>query len=817
VSENLKVLQVFIASPSDLAEERRAIKEVADNLNGEFSKSVGIQVQLLGWEDRLPGYGRPQGQINEDVDKADLFVGFLWRRWGSAPGNPQYTSGFEEEFNRAVELRERKGTPEISLFFKTVRITSQGEIDDQLKRVFEFKDKIASKRTLYAEFSNIEEWKKATYQLLHNHLLKLLKNMLEPQGAAKPQAPPKDSSQESSKGASGQEQESSNSIAQQQVYQVWSETLGAIRNGEMFRFVNNETHKKLQIARMGLVAASITNRDIEADLPAVHLVNLLFKNRKSINLTQLEWILILRANLASTEGFRPGWFWLKRTSLKIRGALPYLACHDEHFAVRNAALRYATKLKLRLLGNGRKQSSPIEQLCAHSDSGTRRAALEYLTEYGTRNELALVERLRNDTDADVRAQADATRNGILLRDDPSQYFERSILSSLWVGEEAISAIQIHSSRIDGNALRNALSHSDAKIVRFAVTELIVRNLVTTDDLGKVATREGNPEVLRAFFLKSISEGKKFPPKTIRETFAKNDTLLKGFFTPTQIDVHEVLKELFKLYNYEELRTIVVSDSEDAPAAYCALVEIHFGRFGDQVRSDLKNNFADYRERKKSKTPSSLPSQIGHFADFLSQALEPDFSVQTVAALSGLAIHGRKSDRNLITPFLDAKNERIRMEALKALRRVGVKDDADLALKIADDAAGDLEIEATSTALALDPGEAGIARNLFRSDKPNLLKLTLLSLTNFSPNEVWLHIRHRLYDENDKIRELVCAFAVNSFPGKRLAKILDDYVSKGRYFYNVVFMLDRAIYAKPPLRAIFQKEITEILDSAEEAK
>ena len=73
MSENLKVLQVFIASPNDLVDERRAIKEVADRLNTAFGTEVGLQIQLLGWEERLPGYGRAQAQINEDVDKADLW------------------------------------------------------------------------------------------------------------------------------------------------------------------------------------------------------------------------------------------------------------------------------------------------------------------------------------------------------------------------------------------------------------------------------------------------------------------------------------------------------------------------------------------------------------------------------------------------------------------------------------------------------------------------------------------------------------------------------------------------------------------------
>jgi hypothetical protein len=63
MSENLKVLQVFIASPNDLVDKRCAIKEVADGLNTAFGTEVGLQIQPLGWKDRLPGYGRAQAQI----------------------------------------------------------------------------------------------------------------------------------------------------------------------------------------------------------------------------------------------------------------------------------------------------------------------------------------------------------------------------------------------------------------------------------------------------------------------------------------------------------------------------------------------------------------------------------------------------------------------------------------------------------------------------------------------------------------------------------------------------------------------------------
>jgi len=99
-----KTLTIFLASPGDLETERRVTHEVVDEINKSFCRTLNVSIDLLGWEDTLPGYGRPQEQINHDLDKCQLFIGMLWERWGALPGD-QYSSGFEEEFERAQNRR----------------------------------------------------------------------------------------------------------------------------------------------------------------------------------------------------------------------------------------------------------------------------------------------------------------------------------------------------------------------------------------------------------------------------------------------------------------------------------------------------------------------------------------------------------------------------------------------------------------------------------------------------------------------------------------------------------------------------------------
>jgi hypothetical protein len=114
-----RLIKVFIASPGDLIAERQSAHEVVKEINAIFGRNFDVEIDLLGWEDTLPGMGRPQAMINRDVDGCDLFIGLLWKRWGTPPGE-EFTSGFEEEFERARQRHQLTGQPEIWLAFKQV-------------------------------------------------------------------------------------------------------------------------------------------------------------------------------------------------------------------------------------------------------------------------------------------------------------------------------------------------------------------------------------------------------------------------------------------------------------------------------------------------------------------------------------------------------------------------------------------------------------------------------------------------------------------------------------------------------------------------
>ncbi len=67
MTESRKIVKIFLASPGDLQDERRAAKSVVDELNSNWAGYLGYHVELVGWEDTITAYGRPQDTINRDL------------------------------------------------------------------------------------------------------------------------------------------------------------------------------------------------------------------------------------------------------------------------------------------------------------------------------------------------------------------------------------------------------------------------------------------------------------------------------------------------------------------------------------------------------------------------------------------------------------------------------------------------------------------------------------------------------------------------------------------------------------------------------
>jgi len=154
---SLRVYKVFVASPSDVTTERRAIFRAIEEINHIYeSQNKDYRLEIWAWEKSHPDWGAPQEVIKKQIpiDQCDIFIGVFWKRFGKPTGSIRpsdgrpYLSGTEEEIELATAARTENpfNRPIIMLYRKTdpISVEMTDEDLDQLRKVSEFFRKIES-------------------------------------------------------------------------------------------------------------------------------------------------------------------------------------------------------------------------------------------------------------------------------------------------------------------------------------------------------------------------------------------------------------------------------------------------------------------------------------------------------------------------------------------------------------------------------------------------------------------------------------------------------------------------------------------------
>jgi hypothetical protein len=161
-----KVIELFLASPSDVLDERNCLEEVIHGWNKINSKSKKIVLQPIRWEDNVHSdfSDRPQSVINKQIlESADILIAIFHSRIGSPTEN--HESGTIEELK--IHINAKKST---MVFFSNADIKQENINQEQLIRLKEFKS-WCGKNGVYFEYndqSNFKEKAKNQIGLLLN-------------------------------------------------------------------------------------------------------------------------------------------------------------------------------------------------------------------------------------------------------------------------------------------------------------------------------------------------------------------------------------------------------------------------------------------------------------------------------------------------------------------------------------------------------------------------------------------------------------------------------------------------------------------------
>ena len=161
MSYDAKVLEVMIASPSDVVREREVVRSVVFEWNDVHSRIQKMVLLPVGWDTHSSPdlAGRPQQIINDRIlEKADIVVGIFWTRIGSPTGKS--SSGSVEEIQRHHAAKKP-----VMLYFSDAPVVPGSYDATQFDELLKFKE-WAKTQGLVSTFSDPESFR----QDFHRHL-----------------------------------------------------------------------------------------------------------------------------------------------------------------------------------------------------------------------------------------------------------------------------------------------------------------------------------------------------------------------------------------------------------------------------------------------------------------------------------------------------------------------------------------------------------------------------------------------------------------------------------------------------------------------
>ena len=798
----MKVLRVFLASPTDLADERKATKDLVDRLNLTI-RQTGWTIELLAWENRLPGFGRPQAQINEDVDACDLFLGILSHRWGSPSGN--FTSGFEEEFERAVSRRRQSESPEIWIYFKKVEATSDPGV--QLQRVLAFRKKAEQERELlFGEFSTKSDWGDICYDALLRYVLKRVSpGVPEIQSTASTSAPsrPGNAFQADVPGAELQLPE--------QLRRVSETFRDAARAPSSAQFnAKLLALEDFELVRFHLLGASLLYESVSRDTLSNDAANLVYRYRDALGtLTGAEVRLALESLLCEGNSHVPGWYWVKAMSdEKVAQLLENIAMAHEDEEVRTSTLNLLASRQV--LPGMTRTNELVDAALGQPSMGT--AALEYAALYGDSRTADIIDSRITEMPEILQKAATVVIGQILTRHDPNQLLDRLLEAKGASYDGLITLVGEASDTLDEVKLRRLLGHKSSNLRLMAADRLARKNLLTA---GEAKALLGDSELgVRAIGIRRlISLGESFTAGHIRDLLADDSTAKPGILLALMRRAQDVprpddlVEELFSTFSYDELIRLVNWFESDGRAAYKVLGLKHFDRFGDRVRKDLADRFKTFCETEKHSLRErlravpdkhSVEKVVAEWSD-LDAFLTSEF---VRAALTALAKNGSASDLTIARQHLNSEDRASREAALELVSRFGNDSDVEPLLALAKREYGDIKQRAAENALALSEDRWTRAKQYVGRQATPFLRVGIDALSTHTefPSR-WPELVPYLSVDNASVRLETAKLLCRRLGHADLVELMNQCLEDGTYYYDVITVLDRSLYGPTAWRSI----------------
>lgn len=802
MTESRSIIRVFLASPGDLVEERRAAKDAVDEINATIAKPSGYQIDLFGWEDTISATGRPQAIINQELKRCELFVGMIWAKWGTPPDNGgKFTSGFEEEFTLASQQRAKEGFPEMRMYFKTVDEVRRKDPGQELSKVLAFQSKlIEEKNILFEQFSDTSEFARRLRIGLADYVNQKKLSEAEPEQTASATSALAESHAEeletASDGASGS--------FQAKYLQRFAKKL----NGS----ASDESITPSDIARLRL--AGMTHSWVGNDEPELgpHDVNLLYRQKSNYEFDDAEIRRLTQFGLgAQVAQNKPLWSWLSAVISVDEDWLTFATLSTTKSWRKGAfeAARLGGFHILNAIALNRKKI--VELWLNGEDDEAHKVALEYLRFEGTEPDLEIILPRLSDAGSGVFRNYLEAVVAIQLRYNPCKAAETLIQSQfdqfeLDILNPALQAFQL----LSAADLENGLEHRNSSVRHAALSELHKRKLADKD-VGRRFADDGNLQVRKiALAIIEANEGE-LPLSEVDKILDKSKLGVGGVYFGGGSKFDAAGYRALQLEKAERigrrplpvLNSMIKNGENDNAIAYFALVRRDWAANVDKLRQNFDDRFMHFFEESLRSTENRLGSSqnVKDLIERMRAGSDYTRKKHMRAAMDLLTLHPVAQDLNRIRSAIDDGSVEIGRSTFIYFSKLGDWSDIDRLAKMgAQREEDDNTILGISRNFTAEAAQAiykigkGRFTELISIDLPPELKTHLLKMATQAEIRALVDstIDQFLLNQSASLRKAMALKAVVSVGPKRAKKILQRHLDSPSWFYNVVHWLDLVI-------------------------
>ena len=786
MSENHEIIRIFIASPSGLDAERKAIREIIVDINRRNSSHWKLQFEAVVWEDTVGGNRRPQEIINRDLETCDYFIGILADHWGT---------GFHEEYELAQAMYQDGKMEDIFLFFKEISEERLRDKGQSLSQVSEFQQQVKdNSQLLYTPFDELDIFKKK----ISDALTKIGWERAHSSPGRANSAP------------SGQKSDIVDSVDvthpetnEYYLSEPTREFLNAIRN----KSGKSDALTNVEVAHLRLISVGLRHAGNDDAYIGVHDANLLFSVRSDLDLTRSEKTTLLTAGLRYMENQNvPFWYWTDgNVEFTRKFVLTKTIATDD--SVASSALRIADVCGYRpppVPKNYDKGFWIAQWYDDGRSSGLRSIAETYLSRWAEKDDIPALQQIREGKSGQQASILDCIIVCIRFRHSESAGFQE-------LNERDPEQISTELQTILRDAIPSQISNVLKGLAKRKADYLrlaSIRELIRRDALSKKLAVElsgDNSVDVRLEAIKSLSDkGVHISDSQAEKTlvFKRNYLGLGAVLTGARKHDDRTKFEDYRRHKLSkmslvELRTMDEKNSPLDAEALLTACRVFPKETGKLLRELIKDGFEERFENRLADSLYSSTSKGEELAERTKKLKKITCLQQTQEALNILVAQMKQKDLGLVRKVIDRQEIEPSQQIYQYFGRFGKWNDIERILKSRGEEGKGLIFFNVNYYYVVDLidalvkiGSSRFVDLLERIEIPELLPGMIKSVGN----QVFKQLSDEkvlelLGMESPDLRKATALKCINVLPKSRVSSLLEKYMERKSQYYNVIHWLD----------------------------